>query len=52
MVGEIVKLLEANVDKYFPLKQVKVGLDDQPYITAELKTLKRKRMREYLRREK
>ena len=40
-------LITEKMDKYFPLKITKIGLGDPPFITSELKTLKRRRMREY-----
>ena len=41
------KLVTQNMDKFFPLKSTKLGVGDPPFITSELKTLKRRRMREY-----
>ena len=40
-------LIEQKLDTYLPKKIVKLGINDKPFITSELKTLKRKRMREY-----
>ena len=46
-----VKVLEEvfsqKLDDYFPQKVTKLGLSDKPFVTSELKNLKRKRMREY-----
>ena len=46
------ELMNQNIDKHFPLKVTKIGVGDKPYITAELKRLKRKRMNEYRKRGK
>ena len=40
-------IIEEKVDIFFPKKVTKIGVGQKPYITAELQTLKRKRMREY-----
>ena len=40
-------LIGQKLDTYLPMKIVKLGINDKPFITSELKTLKRKRMREY-----
>jgi hypothetical protein len=39
--------IEQKLDQYFPHKITKLGIGDKVFMTAELKTLKRKRMREY-----
>ena len=39
--------INEKVEEYFPQKKVKVGCDDKVFMTSELKSLKRKRMREY-----
>ena len=36
------ELIYQNLDKHFPLKVTKIGVEDKPYITAEVKKLKRK----------
>ena len=41
------ELVNSKLDEYFPLKETKIGVGDKPYMTQELKTLKRKRMKEY-----
>ena len=46
------ELLISKVNAYFPKKTVKLGVGDRPFMTAELKILKRKRMREYRKRGK
>ena len=40
------------MDIIFPQKITKIGVGDLPYMTSELKTLKRKRMKEYRKRGK
>ena len=40
-------LIGQKLDTYLPKKIVKLGINEKPFITSELKTLKRKRMREY-----
>ena len=40
-------LITQKLNMYLPQKCVKLGTDDKPFITSELKSLKRKRMREY-----
>ena len=40
-------IMMQKMDKYFPQKIIKLGLEDKAYMTSELKTLKRRRMREY-----
>ena len=35
------------MDQYLPQKIVKIGIHDKPFMTSELKKLKRSRMREY-----
>ena len=39
-----------NLDKFLPTKTLKLKPGDKPFITAELKTLKRQRQREYCKR--
>ena len=39
--------MNTRLDLYFPTKVTKIGIGDKPYITAELKALKRRRMREW-----
>ena len=39
--------LTKSLDYHFPKKITKLGVGDKPYMTSELKNLKRKRMREY-----
>ena len=45
-------LLNQKLDKFCPQKTVKLGTHEKPFITSELKTLKRKKMREYNKRGK
>ena len=49
--NEQVKIFEETltqkVDECFPQKTTKIGIGDEPFMNSELKTLKRKRMREY-----
>ena len=44
------KLVLENLDKFLPTKTLKIKPGDKPFITAELKTLKRQRQREYCKR--
>ena len=41
------KKMGQKLDKFFPKKITKIGIGDKPYMTSELKTLKRRRMKEY-----
>ena len=41
------EVFSQKLDDYFPQKVTKLGLSDKPFVTSELKNLKRKRMREY-----
>ena len=43
----IEKLIEDNLNKYCPEKTVKIGSQDKAWITGELKTIHRRRQREY-----
>ena len=38
-----------KLDEFLPQKIVKIGIEDKPFMTLELKQLKRLRMREYIR---
>ena len=40
-------IIGSKLDHFFPKKTTKIGLEDKPYITSELKALKRKRMIAY-----
>ena len=40
-------IISTKLDQIFPKKVTKIGVGDPPFITSELKTLKRRRMREY-----
>ena len=40
-------LLTQKLDEYLPKKTTKLGIEDKPFMTSELKSLKRRRMREY-----
>ena len=51
-VDQYNKKMFENLDRFCPTKRVKLGMNDKPYITAELKTLKRRRHREYCKRGK
>ena len=46
------KLLNENLEKFCPLKEMKLGYKDKSFITAELKRLDRQKSREYIRRGK
>ena len=39
--------INTNIDLHLPLKQLKITDDDQPWVTNEIKSLKRKKTREY-----
>ena len=41
-------VMENEIEFYFPTKKVKFSISDKPFITQELKILKRKRQREYV----
>ena len=41
------KIINDQLDCFFPQKITKIGVGDKPYITSELKTPKRRRMAEY-----
>ena len=41
-------VVKLKLDEFLPQKMVKIGIDDKPFMTLELKELKRKRMREYV----
>ena len=41
------EIISQKLDTFFPQKITKLGVCDYPFITSELKTLKRRRMREY-----
>ena len=41
------KLITQKTNEHFPLKVTKLGVGDAPFMTSELKTLKRRRMNEY-----
>ena len=41
------QMVDAFVDKVFPMKQIQVGPADKPYFMEELRQLKRKRQRAY-----
>ena len=40
-------IIKKKLDLYIPQKTVKIGIQDKPFMTSELKKLKRLRMREY-----
>ena len=46
-VAVLQETLTEKLNDIFPIKEVKVSLKDKPYITAELKKLDRRKMREY-----
>jgi hypothetical protein len=46
-VTDFERIMTQKLDQYFPKKITKLGVGDKPYMTSELKTLKRRRMREY-----
>ena len=39
--------MNQKVQEFFPQKKVRIGVDDKIFMTSELKSLKRKRIREY-----
>ena len=41
------RIIQGKLDKHFPIKKTKIGVGDLPYMTSELKALKRRRMKEY-----
>ena len=43
------KIVQQKLDEFLPQKIVKIGIEDKPFMTNELKKLKRLRMREYVR---
>ena len=43
-------IITQKLDEYLPQKVVKLGIEDKAFMTAELKKLKRLRMREYVKR--
>ena len=47
LVKKFEQIIEQKLNHFFPQKITKIGVGDPPYITSELKTLKRKRMRMY-----
>ena len=47
MVEELVKKNEVLLDQHFPKKEIKISDFDKPWITPELKSLKRQRQRLY-----
>ena len=47
LVKKFENIVGEKIDHFFPQKVTKIGVGDPPYITSELKTLKRKRMRVY-----
>ena len=46
-VKEFERILTQKLDKYLPQKTTKIGIEDKPFMTSELKALKSRRMREY-----
>ena len=46
------KLCQDKLDEFCPIKQVRLNSQDKPFITAELKTLHRKKCREYVKKGK
>ena len=51
-VKKFEQTIAQKLEKHFPIKTTKIGVGDKPYITSDLKKLKRKRMREYRERGK
>ena len=45
---ELEKLLNENLNRFCPVKEMRLGSQDKPFITAELKRLDRQKKREYL----
>ena len=52
MLDEYNKVIFEKLDQYCPIKRVKLGFLDKPWTTPELKTLKRRRQREYCKKGK
>ena len=50
--SELENLLLSKLDEYCPVKTMKLGMKDKPFITEDLKKLARQRNREYLKRGK
>ena len=46
------QLVNAKLDQFCPLKEMKLSSKDKPFINAELKRIDRKRNREYVKRGK
>ena len=40
--------MNKTIDSFFPENKVKFAINDKPFITLELKQLKRRRQREYI----
>ena len=49
---QLQQVLLSELDKLCPLKTMRVNKDDKPFINQELKSLKRRKMREYIKRGK
>ena len=49
---QLEQVLNENLDKFCPMKEMKLGYKDKIFITAELKRLDRQKNREYLKRGK
>ena len=49
---ELEKILNENLNKFCPVKEMRLGSQDKPFITAELKRLDRQKRREYQKRGK
>ena len=50
--SQLENLLLSKLDEYCPVKTMKLGMKDKPFITEDLKKLARQRNREYLKRGK
>ena len=49
MVSKYQDILDAMISETFPLKTITISSDDKPWFNEELRTLKRRRLREYSR---
>ena len=52
LASKFEQILKINLDKYCPLKKIKVSSQDKPYFNSELKKLHRLKSREYIKKGK
>ena len=50
--NQLQQVLQSGLDKFCPSKTMRVNKDDKPFINQELKNLKRRKLREYVKRGK